>query len=411
VASGGKAAWVSRSHQLSLQTCESELAAALPLSCGMAALKIGLVCDWFTPQIGGIENHISDLAKQLRVRGHAPQVITSTPGPSELEGIPVHRLDVARLPGWRVIGDVRASRRVREICEAAGFDLVHGHSFQSPLAHVAMHVSRELAIPSLLTQHTLLAPAPATVLRWLDRSIGWAAWPTIITGVSSAVADQARVVAGRHDVRVLHTGLDLAAWSRQRTPISRETVVLCVTRFYAHKHADELVHAIPRVLASSRCPGALRFVMVGEGPQRRRLERLARRLGVAGVTEFTGASPRRDVADLLERAHVFVVPNPAEAFGIVALEARAKGLPVVARSSSGTCDVIEHERHGLLCDTIDDMARSIARLCDDPRLREAISERAPEGLEQFGWNHAIERHLALYGEALGRSAGALKRAA
>jgi glycosyltransferase involved in cell wall biosynthesis len=84
---------------------------------------------------------------------------------------------------------------------------------------------------------------------------------------------------------------------------------------------------------------------------------------------------------------------------------------VVARSSSGTCDVIEHERHGLLCDTIDDMARSIARLCDDPRLREAISERAPAGLEQFGWNHAIERHVALYGEALGLSAGALNRAA
>jgi glycosyltransferase involved in cell wall biosynthesis len=374
-------------------------------------MKIGLVCDWFTPQIGGIENHISDLAKQLRVRGHTPHVITSTPGPSELDGIAVHRLDVTRLPGWRVVGDVRTSRRVREICEAEGFDLLHGHSFQSPLAHVATYVSRDLAIPSLLTQHTLLAPPPATVLRWLDRTIGWAAWPTMITGVSSAVAEQARVVTGRQDMHVLHTGLDLAAWTRQHTPSSRETVVLCVTRFYAHKHADELIRAIPRVLASSRDPGALRFVMVGDGPERARLERLAQRLGVAGVTEFTGAIRRRDVADLLEQAHVFVVPNPAEAFGIVALEARAKGLPVVARSSSGTRDVIEHERHGLLCDTIDDMARSIARLCDDPELRAAISGRALDGLEQFGWNHAIERHLALYGEAMGLPAGARNRAA
>src|SRR5215470_12241559 len=60
----------------------------------MTRLKIALACDWYAPQIGGIENYIADLAKHLRERGHDAHVVTSIPGASEIDGVPVHRLGV-----------------------------------------------------------------------------------------------------------------------------------------------------------------------------------------------------------------------------------------------------------------------------------------------------------------------------
>jgi len=363
----------------------------------MERLTIALACDWYAPQVGGIENHIRELASALLAAGHAPHVITSTPGPPMLDGVPVHRLAGMRLPGWRVVGDLQTAARVRAICERERFDVVHGHSFQSPLAHVAMSVARRLAIPGVLTQHSMLGPRPTALLRWLDRRVAWSSWPTTITAVSHDAARRARSAAHDREVHVLHTGLALAAWIRRQPPRPGPITVVCVTRLYAHKRTDELLRAIPRVLAASQ--RALRFVIVGDGPDRRKLERLARRLGIAATTSFTGALSRPEVARILERSHVFVLPNPDEAFGIAALEARALGLPVIARSASGARDLVSHLRDGLLCDTVDDMARAITRLCDDDVLRAALARQAPVGLDAFGWPAALDRHLAIYQQA------------
>jgi glycosyltransferase involved in cell wall biosynthesis len=377
----------------------------------MERLKVALACDWYAPQLGGIENHIRDLANELRARGHEPHVITSTPGPCQLDGVPVHRLGLARLPKWRVVGDLETIARVREICRRERFDVVHGHSLQSPLAHVAMYVAHGMATPSVMTQHSMLGPRPTALLRWLDRRVGWSSWPTLMTAVSSEAADRARAAMLRADVHVLHTGIALSGWTGRPAPSAGPIRVVCVTRLYAHKRTDELLRTIPHVLASSRHGRELGFVIVGDGPERRKLERLARRLGIAENISLVGELARREVAEVVARSHVFVLPNPDEAFGIAALEARALGVPVVARSSSGARDLVAHHRDGLLCDTVDDMARAITRLCDDEVLRATLSRQARSGLERFGWGQAMDRHLEIYRRALAPTRGATRHAA
>lgn len=361
----------------------------------MRPLKVLLACDWFAPQIGGIESHIADLARELHRRGHAVHVLTSTGGPAELDGVRVHRLDVQRIPRWNVVLDPRTVRHVRALCERERFDLVHGHSLQSPLAHVAMYAARRLLIPSVLTQHSVLGTGATRLLRGLGGPLAWASWPTVMTAVSSVAARRASVAAGRH-VHVLHTGIDLSTWSRRRSVGEGPTTVVSVTRLFAHKHTDELLHAIRRVLQLVEPARELRFVIVGDGPERATLERLSRRLGIASSTAFLGALPRAGVARVLERSHVFVLPNPDEAFGIAALEARALGLPVVARAQSGARDLIEDGRHGYLCETVDDMALSIATLCTNAVVRHSMSRHASEGLDAFGWGSAMARHLEIY---------------
>jgi hypothetical protein len=67
------------------------------------AMKMALACDWYAPRLGGIETQLYDLAEALRARGHTPEIIAATPGPSLPSPIVVHRLDVPLLPGgaWR----------------------------------------------------------------------------------------------------------------------------------------------------------------------------------------------------------------------------------------------------------------------------------------------------------------------
>ncbi len=371
--------------------------------------KIALVCDWSAPQIGGIEAYIGDLARELRAHGHEPHILTLTAGPDHIDGVRVHRLDLRRIPRWNVVGDPRALSRVRAICERERFDVIHGHSLHSPLAHIAMYVARQLRVPGVLTQHSALGPRATWALRALDRRLGWAAWPTVITAVSSVAAHRTRAAAGRDDVHVVHAGLDLSRWTRQRAASSVALQVVSVSRLFAHKRVDDLLHAIPRVLAA--VAPSPRFVIVGDGPERARLERLAAHLGVAAAVSFTGALPRTEVARVLEQSHVFVLPNPDEAFGISALEARALGLPVVARSQSGACDLIEHGRHGYLCPTIDDMAHAITRLCVDEVQRRAMARHARTGLAPFGWGHALQRHLDIYRLATAATSAHAERSA
>jgi glycosyltransferase involved in cell wall biosynthesis len=329
---------------------------------------------------------------------HDAHVVTTTRGAAACDGT-IHRLDLATLPRRNVVGDARALGRVRALLETERFDIVHAHSFQSPLAHIAMLAARQLAIPGVLTQHTRLAPSAAAWLRWTNRCVGWAAWPTRITAVSSVVSEQLGELTGRDDHVVVHPGIELRDWTRRHPPSTTETVITCVTRMFRHKHPDEFVRAIPRVLEVARTR-PLRFVMVGYGPERERLERLARRLEV--IVQFVGPLPHRsDVAAMVARSHIAVVPNPNEAFPSALLEARALGVPVVACRASGARDIITDGEHGLLCGTTDDIGLAIARLCDDPALRASLAARTSVGLERFGWDAAVERHLALYRELAG----------
>ena len=125
-------------------------------------------------------------------------------------------------------------------------------------------------------------------------------------------------------------------------------VVVCVSRMVARKGQDTLIRAWPRVLA--RCaprPGTPLLLLVGDGPYRSRLERLAARLGVAGAVLFTGPVSWDDLPSYYDAGNIFAMPCrtrraglDVEGLGIVYLEASATGLPVVGGDSGGAPDAI-----------------------------------------------------------------------
>jgi glycosyltransferase involved in cell wall biosynthesis len=369
----------------------------------MERYKVALVCDWYLPRVGGIENQLRDLARALNARGHEAHIICSTPssGTSEADGVKVHRLDVPLLPSYQSVMSTRAVGLMQELLLRERFDIVHCHSAFSPLALVGMFVAKRLGIPSVYTEHSVLRGTGVTVFRALNYVLPWVTWPTVHSAVSNFVADDIRTLAGRQDVLVLHNGVDPSEWQKERAhaePVVRDRPLrlTSVMRFTKRKRPLDIVRAIPRVLAQLPPHIEPCFTLVGDGPERGRVEREAQRLQVTPYLELTGMRTGAEVRDILARSDIFILPSIKEAHNRAVLEALSAGLPVVARTPNGVSDSVEPGREGLLARTLDDFADCIARLILDEPLRKRMAENACKRLDRFSWDHVVSKHVDAY---------------
>jgi glycogen synthase len=355
-------------------------------------LRIALVTDKYLPIFGGLEILLHDLAHELARRGHEPEIICVTPRGAEIdrEPFPVHRLDVPRLL-YRGRGPA-AVRALEATLRAGRYDLVHAHCIFSPLAHAATWLARRLGVPSVFTLHSVLQGAGGVALGLLDRVLPWSTWPTVLTAVSEYVADELRAVT-RRDVRVLHNAAHLERWRVERR---EEPRIASAMRFTLRKRPVELVRVLARV--HERLPPEARPVLtlIGDGPERRAVEREVARRGLGAYVELPGVLAREQIAQVLARAAVFAVPASRESLSIAAIEARAAGVPVVARVPSGVAEVVEHGTHGLLASTRDEFVDALVTLLGDAALRARMSAAAREGLDRFTWPRSIERHEEVY---------------
>lgn len=136
---------------------------------------------------------------------------------------------------------------------------------------------------------------------------------------------------------------------------------------------------IDRLLAAaSRLDGDYRVLVVGDGPDRRRLERVADDLGIAPHVTFTGLRER--VADFVRAMDVFVLPsNAVESFGNAVVEAMALGVPsIVFADSPGICEHIDPGQTGFIASNVEDLSRILRELASAPKLRNEVGARAAE---------------------------------
>ncbi len=170
----------------------------------------------------------------------------------------------------------------------------------------------------------------------------------IAPALSSAAAARMRRLSPSVDRSRFHKGVQGEEVRRRHGIDPSAPVVVSVSRLVRRKGQDTLVRIWPDLLDAF--PEAV-LLLVGDGPQRPRLERMVRRRGLEDVVRFTGSVPWEDVPAHLAAGDVFALPCrdrmlglEVEAFGIVFLEAAACGLPVVAGRSGGVADALAAAR-------------------------------------------------------------------
>lgn len=226
----------------------------------------------------------------------------------------------------------------------------------------------------------------------------------------------ARASGGRspHNVTVVPNGIDLDAIDRA-APADRGADLLYVGRLIAHKHVDHLLLAVaalaraagagaavpvdPAVAAggvgSADGPGPT-CTIVGDGPERARLERDAVRLGIADKVRFLGVLESEDeVFAVMKASAVLVLPSVREGFGIVVAEALACGLPVVTTSHPDNhARALVTGSAGWLCEpTPESLAEALGVALAQPRGDGAARRRAAE---RFAWGASVDALVALF---------------
>jgi glycosyltransferase involved in cell wall biosynthesis len=203
-------------------------------------------------------------------------------------------------------------------------------------------------------------------------------------------------------VWLVSNGVDLATFragqcdrSRLSQEIRNRRIVLAVGRLYRRKGHEELLRALPAVLA--RVPDA-HCVIVGDGPLSKHLRDVAADVGVVDQCTFLRNLGLPDLVNLYRCCEVFVLPcqtladGDTEGFGLVFLEANACGAPVVAGAAGGTVEAVDDGRTGLLIDGRDPqaIASAVTRVLSDRCLRETLKSNGPQWAAKHSWDLAAD---------------------
>ena len=372
-----------------------------------------LVSPYFPPHIGGVENYVFQLARQLRERcGHRVLVATTAQARAEPggddgtggpEGIPVYRLRalgrISNTPvgtGWR--GALRALIAEQDV------DLVNAHAPAPLFADAAARAARD--VPFVLTYHTgrmrrgrqpvdaLLAGYEHTVLAGTVHRAR-----ELICCSDYVAADQPGLFGDRSTT--IAPGVDLACFTAAAVPRApRVLFVGSLEPSTTYKGLEELLRSVARLAA--RRPG-VELDVVGSGAAMERYEASARRLGIAGRVRFHGRLEGADLACAYRRARVLALPTSFDALPCVLAEAMACGRPVVTTPIGGIPSLVSHRGNGLLVrpGDIAALTRALDEVLGDDALAVRLGEAGRELVAaELSWETQADRTAAVYERAL-----------
>jgi phosphatidylinositol alpha-1,6-mannosyltransferase len=227
---------------------------------------------------------------------------------------------------------------------------------------------------------------------------------------AGARPDSIEVVYPGVDARRFRPGLHGAADLRARLLAGADILALTVGRLQRRKGHDLVLEALAGI---DRRELSIRYVIVGDGEERERLEAMVERLQIPGSVRFAGAVPVDELPMYYAAADIFVHPNrvegaDVEGFGIVFLEAGAAGLPVIAGDSGGVPEAVADGETGLLVSgtSVDQLRDTLTRLARSPDLRRTLGAAGRARAErQFSWEQAASRVTAIHHAIADRLAG------
>jgi glycosyltransferase involved in cell wall biosynthesis len=160
--------------------------------------------------------------------------------------------------------------------------------------------------------------------------------------------------------------------------------------------------------STSNIQNSSSLILLGDGPDRERLQKLAQTLGIADHVDFRGRVPHEEMTRHFREADAFLFTSVRDASGGVNLEAMSHGLPVICIAHQGVGDITDDScalrvPPGGIGETISGLAAAMTRLADDPALRRALGNKARErALEAFSWEEKFVRMMGVY-ERVGRT--------
>jgi L-malate glycosyltransferase len=344
-------------------------------------MNIGISCY---PTFGGSGVVASELGMELAREGHQVHIISYAPPvriPAFHPNLHFHKVEVTDYPLFEYPPySLALASRLVEVARSESLDLIHVHYAipHAVSAYLAQEMLTDRRIPFITTLHgtdiTLVGNAPSF---WpithfiLEKS-------DAVTAVSQYLKEETcRVFKVNRDIEVIPNFVPrqlLERISKHKTNCygGEAPILVHISNFRPVKRILDVVE----IFAQVRRHRPAKLLMVGDGPDRGPAERRAEELGIHENVYFLGM--QSEIEEVLNMADLLLLPSQTESFGLVALEAMAAGVPVIATNVGGLPEVVDDAKTGFLLPVGDvtGMAQAGLRLLEDPDLYREMSQAA-----------------------------------
>jgi 1,2-diacylglycerol 3-alpha-glucosyltransferase len=368
-------------------------------------MRIGMVTACYYPVVNGVTRMISLYKKELEDRGHEVTVFTighpasvgDEPGVVRSVGIPLGET------GYFI--GIRYSRMAQKLLRE--MDILHCH-------HLFMSVEmarRYASCPIIFTNHTrydlytgAYTPLPQPAAEVIMRQV----WPQLTNLCDLVIAPSPSIrrlleeFGVRSPMVVIENGIDLIPFSGSVRPIPRSKLGLdeggCNLVYVGRLSAEKnLVGLLKQFTRAHEEVSGLSLLVVGDGPQMDRLQRLSYRLGIEQQVCLAGHVAHDELPAYLAAADIFVTASTSEVHPLSVIEAMASGLPVIGTLSPGIADIVEHRVTGLLARPPEsDLAAAMVALARDPAQRAQMGAAGRAASQRFDIRRTTSLTLSQY---------------
>jgi glycosyltransferase involved in cell wall biosynthesis len=368
-------------------------------------MKVVQVCPRFYPWYGGIETHVREISKRLIRLGLDVRILTTDPTnklPKEelIDGIAISRFHSFTFNEVHFF----APRLYSALMDLKDADLIHIHDYQD--------------LPDLVLALTYGCNRKPFVLTPHFHPMGGSTWRTIAkkaynlslgkrimqkADVVIAVSEYEKQLLQRkfglqnYKVKYIPNGVDIKKIENIERKNVENKVILYVGRLEKYKGVQFLLKSFYKI--KEDIPTS-QLLIVGVGPYKNNLVRIANRLKIIGDVKFLENVPEKELMKLYCASSLFVMPSRYEAFCIALIEAMACGLPVIATKVGGMKELIKPNETGFLIDYPPNenlLAELIISLLEDPDTSRRIGEKAREYvLNKFSWSVVVQHLFTLY---------------
>ena len=376
-------------------------------------MKIGIVCY---PTYGGSGVVATELGLGLARKGHQIHFITYR-RPVRLahfnENVFYHEVDNEDYPLFEYPPyDTALASKIVDVVRYQNLDLLHVH-YAIPHAAVAYMAKKILLaegryMPVVTTLHgtdiTLVGTnrAFAPVVEFsINKSDG-------VTAVSQNLKeDTLRLFKIHRDIEVIYNFIDFERFRKTDKAHFKkiiapdgERILVHTSNFRKVKRVEDVIHIFAKVHA--QVPS--RLLMIGDGPERQKVERLCRELNLSQEVRFLGKQDA--IEELLAICDLFIIPSENESFGLAALEAMACEVPVISSNGGGLPEVNLHGITGFVSAVgdVEDMATNAILLLQDEELLRQFSANALAQARKFDIDNILPQYEAYYRAVLEQSA-------
>ena len=376
-------------------------------------MKILITSDWYSPAVNGVVTSVKNLRRGLEERGHEVRVLTlsQTTRSWERDGVTYIGSVAAGLvyPGAR-LRTALGGKYIRELVEWHP-DVVHSQCEFSTF-FLARRIAEELSIPLVHTYHTVYEDYThyfSPSVRFGKKAVAvFSRWAAAQTDCVIVPTGKVRLLLQGYGVEqpvfVVPSGIDLSRFHREADPwrmavlranlnIPAENLVLVsVGRLAEEKNIDELLR-----LRAEMGDAPVTLLLVGDGPDRIRLEGAAAGLGLeAPQVVFAGMIPAEQVADWYQLGDLFVSASTSETQGLTYVEALAAGVPALCRADPCLEGVIREGENGWTYRDDDEFRRKLALFQSQPHHHEKMAEIARRSAGEFSLQRFAERAETIY---------------